>query len=1445
MAEAVGLASGLLALTVFAFKSGTKLYATIDSFQSRPRKVRELLMELAALNTVLQRLSVTTGIDGDVDLSALKATLKQCRRACDDFEGELKRSAQSEGDRASLRDWARFTYKGSDSIEAFKQQLIGYKATITVALSFANLRTSAISVEAIQSCRSLIETTTIDLEDYLADIQQKLATLVARENIGGTPDPAIVKRIEDERLSTEKGLQLCLQLSEHIDQIQSSFVADGGRTPHLFDPNPTSQMLVGEGLEGCKDYINFALERLKKHRQKVADRLGSDPTGAISSDDKLLLDKLQGEADTLQHCLKFCSNVDSYLEEQISHIENDAQGDDSIQIMVSTDGTPFNGKNKGVGRRVKQAGGHFDNASLQKVSADFTTISIHQKEIKEPTNEHSPVLAPEAATGSSEGPFSGPGFTLAPKSGFPTGALGNEARYGSEPAGGENDAVVAPTPASPIHHFTRSSGPLNNSDTVAAPDVAAPRVLPGPAKKRRTNPPTPAAPTRRVARISTPLNPSEAVQVVEAKETTEAPKKATRIRLPLALRRRQPVAPTLEGAFPNGHTRMNTSGAGFLCGFRALILSMGAQHPRRIAPPTMFELDGIFRSPTLAATNAEFGLANRNNFTIDQLAAVIGLWGADRGLNIQLAVELDGAEPFVVPAPAHPGLPVVLWIHNDNAVGLGIAPVAHYSGIEPIPAPVGDGIEVLFSEGPDFEEDEVGRNDELPLLDDDSLFEPLRRMEIADSEDPISDIDMDFMHAGAPRTEVRDSEDFISDLDMDGHRLCQGSGEDAASGGDIRIPDDDPTLGDEDRAESSDDEVAVPNGFVLASDGGSEFEPSDQSIQAGSESDKDSSFEEELVEVEEPGSEFDDGSEFDSDSMCEDDSTSDEESLFDEDNRSRASSVVDADSYPDAEEVEPEKLRAVTPRVRKIIQELPKIAEFCKTFDTTNLQISLGISAAEAGQYLAEAGELGPPPLPADYVPDEKYVALIAAAITAILDDDTLEMGIAIRLVLSASRIEDWARAIDACTPKAVKAFVLRDEPPEAEEFRQLPAVTTEDFGVYACQLLARKWDLHNHLYVGSATSAPSTSRPGGILGRKGDRLLKPTAARRRSLFYNLLWDGKPREAVWITLLHIPGSQATEDTNLRTRFRILALLGEAIFHNLLASWRSEARSQLSRWAHADHPVDWWGLNTVSPFYNGVVVSLSASMKRARRRERRRERIRDMTPDTRTAYYARQVLRQKKHYATRLQRAGNSPGKLDKLNRYERERKANLKAVQRGTNGPVPNRMFRPEEEEFVVDLRESNPDYTWRQICQHFNERFPRRDEISIKKHYTRYLKDGIPSQHWLYSKKEDDLILELRARIPRLTWKQVHKEFEKQFPGRRTQTGVSRRWHAIYKGPRIAPPEYSAEEDTLLIALKTGDDGFSWEEIRERFNEKFPTNRTQRSLERRYYEVLQKRDCK
>ena len=139
MAEPIGMASGLLALATFAFQSSVKLYKTVDSFQIHPKRVRDLKDELEALSGVLSSLTETVSATTDVDLTALDLPLLRCGNSCKEFEQEImKCSSRSGGGRTSFRDWAKLRYMGDD-IDGFRQLLAGYKSTINIALTDANL----------------------------------------------------------------------------------------------------------------------------------------------------------------------------------------------------------------------------------------------------------------------------------------------------------------------------------------------------------------------------------------------------------------------------------------------------------------------------------------------------------------------------------------------------------------------------------------------------------------------------------------------------------------------------------------------------------------------------------------------------------------------------------------------------------------------------------------------------------------------------------------------------------------------------------------------------------------------------------------------------------------------------------------------------------------------------------------------------------------------------------------------------------------------------------------------------------------------------------------------------------------------------------------------------------------------------------------------------------
>ncbi|QLI68485.1 Amidophosphoribosyltransferase [Metarhizium brunneum] len=202
--------------------------------------------------------------------------------------------------------------------------------------------------------------------DHREDIKHvKLEALTLRVAADPNLNEIIRRYMEKERLSTEKALQFCTVLSEQIKQIQADFQKNQ-------DSDLTSGMLFGKGLQGCMHHMCFMLAHLEKYQKIVAERLNTS-LNAESAGEQASFDKLQNKAKMLQRCLAFCSDVDTYMESQISNIENHLEGDDIIRFLVSIDGKRIGGKNRGTGKRQKQAGGHFREASLQQMS------QLHQR----------------------------------------------------------------------------------------------------------------------------------------------------------------------------------------------------------------------------------------------------------------------------------------------------------------------------------------------------------------------------------------------------------------------------------------------------------------------------------------------------------------------------------------------------------------------------------------------------------------------------------------------------------------------------------------------------------------------------------------------------------------------------------------------------------------------------------------------------------------------------------------------------------------------------------------------------------------------------------------------------------------------------------------------------------------------------------------------------------
>ncbi|KAJ6159385.1 hypothetical protein N7497_003922 [Penicillium chrysogenum] len=173
--------------------------------------------------------------------------------------------------------------------------LASYKSTIIITLTNANLRQSSNAVNSLESYKEMIETTTNNLESHLESIDEKLENIIAKNTRGTNTDAREIQLIEEERLSTQKCLEICAQLSSHIDQIQQLRKARDSSTNSSSSSN-VPERVTNEGLQECKNSLINTAAKLEDHLKILIDRIVTKTkTSTASQEDIAELLRLQEE----------------------------------------------------------------------------------------------------------------------------------------------------------------------------------------------------------------------------------------------------------------------------------------------------------------------------------------------------------------------------------------------------------------------------------------------------------------------------------------------------------------------------------------------------------------------------------------------------------------------------------------------------------------------------------------------------------------------------------------------------------------------------------------------------------------------------------------------------------------------------------------------------------------------------------------------------------------------------------------------------------------------------------------------------------------------------------------------------------------------------------------------------------------------------------------------
>lgn len=233
--------------------------------------------------------------------------------------------------------------------------------------------------------QDMIKDTKSDLEERLQNIDSQLQTLVVCSQV-----EAEVQVTQEERESIQQCLDICAEVSAHIDKVQSAFTnvitPAGERSDYVVTVTTASsaRCVTEEALQSCKDTLTTTSSGLRRQLDDVRRRLDglNRPTAADPAEQK----KMQDEIESIKKSLAICDDAsEKVTPNRISTYTRVSLGDDGHQLLVSTVGDLIDARDVSAGKSSAQWLGQMSDDSLQQLSRD--RLRLISKDLAEQVTE--------------------------------------------------------------------------------------------------------------------------------------------------------------------------------------------------------------------------------------------------------------------------------------------------------------------------------------------------------------------------------------------------------------------------------------------------------------------------------------------------------------------------------------------------------------------------------------------------------------------------------------------------------------------------------------------------------------------------------------------------------------------------------------------------------------------------------------------------------------------------------------------------------------------------------------------------------------------------------------------------------------------------------------------------------------------------------------------------
>jgi hypothetical protein len=227
--------------------------------------------------------------------------------------------------------------------------------------------------------KDMIKDTASDLEEHLQQVNEKLQAISLQGTRISNQDAAQRERIQEERDSAQKCLEICAMVSNSFKDIPISLDIDQKPLVATSSGLLSAQPVTVNAVEECKHKLAATSPQLETHIQDLKKHTPGEAND--SRDMAVERERIREELESTKQCLAICTKAsEKAYHGEVNKFEDITMGHDAHQVIITTLGDLISAKRATTGFRSTRLIGQISDDAMQQLSRHLKFAAIKSDE---------------------------------------------------------------------------------------------------------------------------------------------------------------------------------------------------------------------------------------------------------------------------------------------------------------------------------------------------------------------------------------------------------------------------------------------------------------------------------------------------------------------------------------------------------------------------------------------------------------------------------------------------------------------------------------------------------------------------------------------------------------------------------------------------------------------------------------------------------------------------------------------------------------------------------------------------------------------------------------------------------------------------------------------------------------------------------------------------------